>query len=87
METCVNCTNPATHKYIITIFQGQLYCALHIPKFLKGSDLLVPYVVEKAVEEVVVAPPVKKTTKKKAVVEEPVVVEEEPDEEVTPTEE
>lgn len=83
METCVNCTRAATHKYIITPFKGQLFCAFHIPRFLKNSDLLVPYVVE----EVVAEPAVKKTTKKKAVVEEPAVVEEEEEltEEVTPT--
>lgn len=89
-DTCVSCEAAPEYSYQVAPQRAMLFCASHVPGFLKGKNgslLLKSY--KTAGEE----PTPAKTSKKKKtapVVEEPVVdevVEEEPSEEETPTEE
>lgn len=60
MTTCSNCTSTAQLQYNISETVKLLYCAIHLPKFLKGrtaASLLVSFI------EV---PAPKKPSKKKA---------------------
>lgn len=37
MTKCANCKTEAVYQYAITDTVKQLYCALHLPRFLRGK--------------------------------------------------